>query len=757
MIVNDDGSLTLASVGEFAPVRDEASVNDRIEELSRRQFLKLSGGIGGGLMLALHLRPLMAQAPVTGDPAPAFVANAFIRIDPDDSILIYAKSPEIGQGIKTVFPMIIAEELDADWARVRIEQAPIRPDLYGSQGAGGSRSVAANWTPLRQTGAVARAMLISAAAQRWQVPVSECHTEPSVVVHAPSGRKLRYGELAADAARLPMPDMATVVLKDKREFRILGRSVNGVDNPKIVTGAPLFGIDTQLEGLSYAVYQKAPAFNATCAECNLDHIKTLPGVKDAFVSAGDPRVDAPPGIAIIATSTWAAFSAKKQLQVKWNESPATNDSWTGFVARAKQLVKRPQGENSIAKVGDVDAASAEAAHTLDAFYQFSFVAHAPLEPQNTTAWMHDGILEMWCPSQNPDTGRNKIARAFGLPHEKVVVHQTRVGGGFGRRLMTDYMGEAAVIARRFNGPVKLMWTREDDMMHDYYRPGGFHRLRASIDRQGRLSAWQDHNITFTADGQKPVFGAGASAQEFPALLVKNVQVSQSLLPLGTRCGFWRAPNSSSHAFVVQSFLHELSVAAKRDHVEFLLEIMGEPRWLSPGDVRSLNTGRAAGVIKLAAERGGWGRKMPAGRALGLAFHFSHAGHFAEVAEVSVDSRKKIKVHRVTVVGDVGPILNPRNAEHQCIGCVTDGLSAMMALEVTMEQGKIAQSNFDAYPLLRNADAPEVDVHFIESDHAPTGLGEPALPPLAPAVCNAIFTVTGHRIRTLPIRNEGFSI
>jgi isoquinoline 1-oxidoreductase beta subunit len=323
--------------------------------------------------------------------------------------------------------------------------------------------------------------------------------------------------------------------------------------------------------------------------------------------------------------------------------------------------------------------------------------------------------------------------------------------------MTDYMGEAAVIARRFNGPVKLMWTREDDMMHDYYRPGGFHRLRASIDRQGRLSAWQDHNITFTADGQKPVFGAGASAQEFPALLVKNVQVSQSLLPLGTRCGFWRAPNSSSHAFVVQSFLHELSVAAKRDHVEFLLEIMGEPRWLSPGDVRSLNTGRAAGVIKLAAERGGWGRKMPAGRALGLAFHFSHAGHFAEVAEVSVDSRKKIKVHRVTVVGDVGPILNPRNAEHQCIGCVTDGLSAMMALEVTMEQGKIAQSNFDAYPLLRNADAPEVDVHFIESDHAPTGLGEPALPPLAPAVCNAIFTVTGHRIRTLPIRNEGFSI
>ncbi len=729
----------------------------RIARSTRREFLRATGLAGGGLILGCALRPALAA---TSPGAPAaqtpWAPNVFLRIGPDDRVLIYSKGPEIGQGIKTSFAMIIAEELDADWSQVQVEQAPVDPALYGPQGAGGSRSIPNNWDLLRRAGALARAMLVSAAAQQWAVPALECTTARSVVTHAASGRSATYGQLASAAAALPTPDPASIALKARQEYRLLGQRVGGVDNARVVTGQPLFGIDQRLPGMLYAIYEKSPAHGGAVMQANLAEVRRLPGVRDAFICAGEPRGDVPPGVVIVAESTWAAFRARRHLQVQWTASAASNDSWTGAL-QAAQSLHGTRGPFGIAITGDCGAALATAARTVEAFYTCPFVAHAPLEPQNTTAWVHDGGIEVWTPSQNADRGRAMLARVLNLPLERVLVHQTRVGGGFGRRLMTDYMAEAALIAQAVKAPVKLMWTREQDMQHDYYRVAAFHSFQGALDADGRLTGWRDHVITFSPDGERPVAGGGIAGDEFPALLVPNVDLTQTLLPWGTRCGPWRAPGSNTTAFAVQGFLHELSVAAGRDHLEFLLELMGEPRWLAPQTDRALNTGRAAAVLKLAAEKAGWGRALPAGRGLGLAFHFSHAGHFAEVAEVSVTSDRQLTVHRVIVVGDIGPVLNRSGAETQCQGAVLDGLSTMLGLQITIEAGQIAQSNFGDYAPLRIPNAPPVEVYFIESDFPPTGCGEPALPPLAPAVCNAIHAASGERVRTLPLRLAGFRI
>ena len=756
-LLSGDGLAQAALESALAGRSCESAGRLQLVSWSRREFLRYTGLAGGGLMLALAPRASgLRAADVGGQDSAMFAPNPLVRIAADDSVVIYAKRPEIGQGLKTAFPMIVAEELDADWSRLRIEQAPVRPEVYGPQGAGGSRSIASDFDSLRRAGAVARLMLLSAAAKRWGVAIGECSTHAGVVMHASSGRRASYGALAASAATLPVPDPNTVPLKQRKDYRILGQRVGGVDNAKIVTGQPLFGIDQQLPGMLFAVYEKSPAYGGGVAEANINEVRTLPGVKDVFVTDGDARGDAPPGVVIVASSTWAAFSAKRALKVRWTASPASEDSWNGAQRQARVLAAGP-GQQTLVENGEVSAAFAAAKHTVEAFYTYPFVSHAPLEPQNTTAWIHNGGIEMWTPSQMADRGRAAVGQMLRLSVSKVTVHQMRVGGGFGRRLMFDYMAEAALVAQRVQAPVKLMWTREDDMTHDYYRVAGFHALKGAIDSGGKLSAWQDHFVTFSADGHKPVSGGGLSGQEFPAPLLSNVRISQSLMPLGTRCGPWRAPGSNGVAFPLQCFLHELSVAARRDHLEFLLEILGEPRWLTPQNDHALNTGRAAAVIKLAADKAGWGRKLPTGRALGLAFYFSHAGHFAEVAEVSVTPEKKLTVHRVTVAGDIGPVLNPSCAENQCQGAVIDGLSTMLALEITIEQGRVQQQNFGDYRPLRMPNAPVVDVHFIESDFPPTGVGEPALPPLAPAVCNAIYAASEHRVRTLPLTREGYSV
>lgn len=715
--------------------------------LSRRSFLKLSGVASGGLTLAVSMSPKGFAQETDG----LLNLNAFVRVSPQGKVYIYAVNPEIGQGVKTALPMVIAEELDAAWEDVVVEQAPIDP-VYGAQFAGGSRSVPSTWDPLRQAGAAARALLVAAAAQHWNVSAATLRTENSRVYNA-AGASMGYGELASAAAMLEVP--ANIDLKDRSEYRLLGQRIPGVDNLDLVTGKPLFGIDQQLPGMLYASYVRCPQFGGVPRNANLDAIKQMPGIRDAFIleSRGN-HTQLTPGVAIVGESTWSVIRARRELEVDWDTSSASSLSWSDSVAQANELASQ-QGENSVTEKGDVDAAFANASATAEGLYTYPFLSHAPLEPQNCTAWYHDGVMEIWAPTQRPD--RSAVEAVTGIPASSVTLHQTRVGGGFGRRLINDYVSEVAAIAQRVGTPVKLQWTREEDMQNDHFRPGGFHSLKGAIDDQGRLSAWQNHFITFNFGG-RPANGGSLSSNEFPALNVDNVRVTSTGLEMGTPCLWWRAPGSNAFAWVMQSFLHEMAVAAGKDHRDFLVEVMGERRWFNPGNASSLNTGRAIDVINMAADRAGWGGSLPQGHALGLAFHFSHAGHVAQVAEVSVDSSKKVTVHKVVVAADVGPIVNLSGAENQVEGCVIDALSTLARLEINFENGAAEQSNFHNYQLLRMVSAPPViESHFIQSDFSPTGLGEPAFPPLAPAVCNAIYAATGERIHTLPISKQGFTV
>jgi isoquinoline 1-oxidoreductase subunit beta len=722
--------------------------------MERRTFLKLAGAGGAGLILGFHL-PGDAEAAEAEE-----TINAFVRIAPDNIVTVYSKAPEIGQGIKTAFGLIIAEELDADWHKTRVEQAPIDPKVYGYQGAGGSTSIPRAWDQLRQAGAAAKAMLVAAAARKWKVPAAEITARDSLLTHQASGKTATYGSLAAAAARMPVPDAASLKLKTRSEYRLLGRRHHSVDDDKVVTGKPLFGIDVQLPGMVYANFVKCPAVGGKVKTANLDEIKQLPGVMDVFVVDGNGiPAEVMPGVAIIAKNTWAAFQAKAKLKVDWDESEASKDSTSQSSERAQQIAESFPDKSDV-DVGDVDKSFANAAKTVEAYYEYSFVSHATLEPMNTTAHWHDGMMELWSPTQQPNRGLPIVAKLAGVPEDKVVIHQTRAGGGFGRRLVNDYMAEAAAIALKVKGPVKLQWSREDDFAHDFFRPGGFHQLKGAIDAKDRLDAWQEHFITFTADGKTEASGASYSDNLRYSTIAPNLRRAVSMMPLLIPTGAWRAPRDNAQVFVQQSFMHELSVAAGRDHVRFLLEAVNRPvPELTPDNPRiNFSPKRASDVIKLCAEKAGWGRKLPKGRGLGFAWCYSHAGHVAQAIEISVDDRKRIMVHRIWVAADIGPVVNLSGAESQAQGASIDALSTAMGLEITIENGRIQQPNFNAYPILRIPFAPTmVEAYFLQPDFPPTGFGEPALPALAPALGNAIFAATGERVRTMPLRKLGYTL
>jgi isoquinoline 1-oxidoreductase subunit beta len=722
--------------------------------LGRRTFLKLAGAGAAGLILGFHL-PSEAEAAE----AEATI-NAFVRIAPDNIVTVYSKAPEIGQGIKTAFGLIIAEELDADWHKTEVAQAPIDPKVYGYQGAGGSTSIPRAWDQLRQAGAAAKAMLVAAAARKWRVPAAEITARDSVLTHQASGRTATYGSLATAAAKMPVPDPASLKLKTRSEYRLLGRRHHSVDDDKIVTGKPLFGIDVQLPGMVYANFVKCPAVGGKVKSANLDEIKQLPGVVDAFVVEGNGLpTEVMPGVAIIAKNTWAAFQAKAKLKVDWDESEASKDSSSQSSARAQQIAESFPDKSDV-DVGNVDKSFANAAKTVEAYYDYSFVSHATLEPMNTTAHWHDGIMELWSPTQQPNRGLPIVAKLAGVPEEKVVIHQTRAGGGFGRRLMNDYMAEAAAIALKLKGPVKLQWSREDDFAHDFFRPSGFHQLKGAIDAKGRLDAWQEHFITFTTDGKTEASSAGYSRNLRYSTIAPNLRRGISMMPLLIPTGPWRAPEDNAQVFVQQSFMHELSLASGRDHVRFLLDAVNRPVPELAPDSQKVNFSpkRASDVIKLCAEKSGWGRKLPKGRGLGFAWCYSHAGHVAQAIEISVDDRKRITVHRIWVAADIGPVVNLSGAESQAQGASIDALSTAMGLEITIENGRIQQPNFNAYPILRIPFAPTmVEAYFLQPDFPPTGFGEPALPALAPALGNAIFAATGERVRTMPFRKLGYTL
>jgi len=720
--------------------------------VSRREFLQATLVAGGGLLLGTRLG---ASGRPAGQAAEGTL-NAWIRIAPDGSVTIMAQNPEIGQGVKTMLPMIIADELDVDWKDVRIEQAGLDTVNFKSQFAGGSTATPNHWLAMRQVGAAGRALMVGAAAATWGVPADECSTASGVVRHARTGKSLKYGALLAKAATLPAPDLATVRLKDPKEFKIIGQRIRGVDNHKIVTGTPLYGIDVSVPNMRYAVYLKCPVFGGTVQSANLDELKGLWGVQQAFVlepGAGGALNGLLGGVAIVAETWWAARKARERLKVVWNEGATAAQSSAGFAAKAAELSKQPP-QRSLKKDGDPDAALASAAKLVKAEYSYPFLAHAPLEPQNCTAQYSNGKLELWAPAQTPASGRALISRTLGIAEADITIHMTRVGGGFGRRLNNDWMVEAAAIAKQAGVPVKLLWTREDDMQHDFYRPAGFHYFSGGLDAAGKLTAWRDHFVSF-GTVERFASSAGISATEFPQRFVPNFALDASVMPLGVPTGALRAPGSNGIAFANQSFLDELALAAGKDPLQFRLELLAAGEAIT-GD--TVHPARMRGVLELVAERSGWaGRARAKGSGMGIAFHYSHLGHFAEVVQVTVSRQGALAINKVWVAGDIGSeVINASNAENQVQGAVLDGIAEALAQEITIERGRTVQSNFDNYELLRLTKAPPVEVHFRKTDFPPTGLGEPALPPVVPALCNAIFEATGKRIRALPIGKQDLS-
>jgi isoquinoline 1-oxidoreductase subunit beta len=722
--------------------------------LTRREFIKVTGGAGAGLVLAVSLpgRGLGEEAA----PAAPFTPNVWVEIAPDGAVTLTVAKSEMGQGARTGLAMILADELEADWERVTLRQADADP-RYGDMGTGGSSSIREGWEPLRRAGAAAREMLRQAAAGRWGVAAAECRAEGGEVVHAGSGRRLGYGELAAAAAKLPVPESPP--LKDPADFRYVGRPLARYDTPAIVRGEAVYGLDVRLDGMLHAAVARCPVFGGGLAGFDAAAARQVPGVVEVVKLDGvGARVFSAPGVAVVAESTWAALEGRRALQVRWAPGPGADASSESLLAACRAAVAAPA--EMVSEDGDARSslAAADEGRRVVAEYQLPFLAHATMEPMNCTAQVAGGRCEVWAPTQFPQWAQQAVAEALGLPPDKVTVHVTLLGGGFGRRINPDYAVEAAQVAAAVARPVQVVWSREDDLQHDFYRPLSVHRLEAVLDPSGRPAAWL-YRIAGTAirafyggaDTKEPWAQELTGVQVFP-YRVPRFRVEYAAVDSLVPRGWWRSVSSSQNAFVRESFIDELAAKAGQDPYAYRLALLGEPRKLPlPGDRGFvLDTGRLAGVLRLAAEKAGWGKPLPAGRGRGIAAFFDHLSYAAEVAEVSV-SGGELRVERVVAAIDCGTVVNPALVERQVEGGIIDGLSPLFGAEITLAAGRIEQSNFDDYPLLTMRQAPAIEVHLAPSAEPPTGAGEPGLPPIAPAVANALAALTGKRVRHLPIR------
>ncbi len=715
-------------------------------KLTRREFLKVSGAMGGGLLIGIQLagceeKPATTE-PATASPASlptsattAFEPNVWLTVAPDDTITIRVASSEMGQGVMTALPMLIAEELDADWDQVQAEFAPVNPafanPIFGRQQTGGSTAIRGYWNVLREAGAIGRELLLMAAAQTWGVTENDCDTNHGRVINNLTGDQLSYGKLASLAATLPVPDAA--FLKDPDEFRLLGKSQPRLDGPAKVDGSAEFGFDIQVPGMLTAMVVRCPVYGGKLKQFDASKAKAIEGVREVIAIKT--------GVAVVADHTWAAKQGRDALTIEWDYGPDAQLDSAAITRRFADVVdKGTLGQDD----GNVNQAIKAASKTIDAVYEVPYLAHACMEPMNCTAHVRKDSCDVWVPTQGQTRTHNTAVQLTGLPADQVRVHTTFLGGGFGRRSEQDFVTDAIETAKAMDAPVKVVWTREDDIQHDYYRPATYNRLTAALNDQGMPTAWR-HRIAgpsiFARDSkEREDNGTDWSATEGALHLpyaIPNMQVSYARVNTAVPVGFWRSVASSQNAYITECFLDEVAAAAGKDPYQLRRDLLkDQPRY--------------RGVLELAASKAGWGTPPPAGRYRGIAVASSFASYVAQVAEVSIE-RGRVRVHRVVCATDCGMTVNPDTIVAQMESSIVYGLTAALHGEIRIAQGRAQQNNFNDYPLLTLEECPEIEVYLVASTEDPGGVGEPGTPPIAPAVANAVFAATGKPVRRLPIR------
>ncbi len=711
-----------------------------IRPLDRREFLKTSAAAGVGLILGAYLPGKFQAATVSAAELERFAPNAWIRIAPDNSVTLLIDKSEMGQGVQTSLAMLLAEELDCDWKNITTEFAPAAKEyfnpLFGLQGTGGSTSVRASWGPLTKAGAAAREMLVAAAAETWSVPASKCRTENGSVLHSAPGRKLSYGQLAAKAARLPVPPNPK--LKDPQDYKFVGKSIKRLDTRDKVNGRAGFGIDVRLPGMLHAVVARCPVFDGKVASFKSGKAEKIPGVRKI--------VPVSTGIAVIADNTWTAIKGRDALEITWDEGPNADNSSDAI---QKLFAKSGEKPGAIArKEGNFEAGMAAAAKKLEAVYEVPFLAHATMEPMNCTADVRPDGCDIHAPTQFQTFAQMTAAKITGLPPEKIRIHTTYLGGGFGRRAEQDFIAEAVEASKAAGAPVQVTWTREDDMQHDFYRPAARSRLAVGLDADGWPVAWSDRIVSpsivsrfFPGAVKNGLDNSSFEAAADTPYAIPNILVDYVLQEAGVPVGFWRSVGNSQNGYVRECFTDEMARAGGKDPVEFRRRLLK-------------NSPRSLAVLNLVAEKSGWGTPLPAGRTRGVAVVESFASHVAQVAEVSVNRKAgTVQVHRVVCVIDCGKVVNPEIVRAQMESAIIYGLTAALKGAITISRGRVEQSNFHDYEMVRMDETPRMEIHVVPSTEAPGGAGEPGTPPIAPAVCNAIFAATGKPIRRLPIRSE----